>query len=391
MTRRSGMPPGARWVDLPSGARRVELVTETGTDPRTGRRRQTRRRFRTVKEASDAYLEIAAAARLGRYVARSSVTVKELSDDWIASRHGLRATTVAGYRQVLKPAVDAFGNLPASRLEKRHVVYLVKELQRGFGSRADGKPRKPWRPRSLNLMLFVLGSVLGDAVAQGVLTRNVVALVDRVPSQRKEMATFTEDEVRLLLKSVFDTEMEHVWHLALYGLRRGELAGLRWEDVDDVEGVLQICRTRVAVDGHAQISLPKTATSGRTLPVSSDLRAVLARARARQARDAELAGAAYAASGFVAVDKLGGALHPETLSDRWDHALAAAGVRRIRLHDARHTCGTLLHLQGVPVALISAWLGHADAAFTMKVYVHSQPDVLNEVKRYFERDSDEDT
>jgi integrase len=148
-------------------------------------------------------------------------------------------------------------------------------------------------------------------------------------------------------------------------------------------------RARVAVDGRAELSLPKTSNSGRTLPISADLRAVLARAKLRQARGAELAGNAYERSGFVAVDKLGRALHPETLSARWDEALAAAGVRRIRLHDARRTCGTLLHLQGVPVALISAWLGHADAAFTMKVHVHSQPDVLNEVKRYFERDPGE--
>ena len=141
----------------------------------------------------------------------------------------------------------------------------------------------------------------------------------------------------------------------------------------------------VTVDGVAEVSLPKTATSGRTLPISSDLRAVLDRARARRRRDKARAGDAYSESGYLAVDKLGGPLHPETLSARWDDALASAGVPRIRFYDARHTCGTLLHLQGVPVAVISAWLGHADASFTMKVYVHSQPDVLNDVKKHFER------
>jgi hypothetical protein len=68
--------------------------------------------------------------------------------------------------------------------------------------------------------------------------------------------------------------------------------------------------------------------------------------------------------------------------------IGSAGAPRIRFHDARHTCGTLLHLQGVPVAVISAWLGHSDAAFTMKVYVHSQPDMLNDVKKHFERGCD---
>ncbi len=103
-----------------------------------------------------------------------------------------------------------------------------------------------------------------------------------------------------------------------------------------------------------------------------DLVGVLSRAAARQARDAELAGGAYEASGLIVVDKLGGPLHPETLSSRWKSLVARAGLRYIRLHDARHTCGALLHLQGVPVAVISAWLGHADAAFPMRTYVHSQ-------------------
>ncbi|MEQ7127067.1 tyrosine-type recombinase/integrase [Actinopolymorpha sp. B11F2] len=56
--------------------------------------------------------------------------------------------------------------------------------------------------------------------------------------------------------------------------------------------------------------------------------------------------------------------------------VGAAKVRKIRLHDARHTCGTLMHLQGVPIAVIAAWLGHADSAFTMRTYVHSQDEAL---------------
>ena len=69
--------------------------------------------------------------------------------------------------------------------------------------------------------------------------------------------------------------------------------------------------------------------------------------------------------------------HPDTVSDYWAAACAKAGVKRIRLHDARHTCGTLMHLEhNVPVAIISAWLGHADTAFTMRTYVHNQPQKL---------------
>jgi integrase len=85
----------------------------------------------------------------------------------------------------------------------------------------------------------------------------------------------------------------------------------------------------------------------------------------------------YERSGYVVVDPLGRRYHPDTVSDYWAAACAKAGVKRIRLHDARHTCGTLMHLEhNVPVAIISAWLGHADTAFTMRTYVHNQPEKL---------------
>lgn len=106
------------------------------------------------------------------------------------------------------------------------------------------------------------------------------------------------------------------------------------------------------------------------------LAAALRSARAVQAADRLALGEMYQASGYVVVDEAGDPLSPHALTSRWSRMLKAAGVRHIRLHDARHTCGTLMHLENVPIALISAWLGHASKAFTMATYVHSQPDAL---------------
>jgi integrase len=133
---------------------------------------------------------------------------------------------------------------------------------------------------------------------------------------------------------------------------------------------------------------PKTSSGLRVLPLTPDLVAVLRRAKERQADDARLAGRTYRRSVYVIVDQLGSALHPETLSSRREALLRAAGLRRIRLHGARHTCGTLLHLQGVPVAVIAAWLGHADPAFTMRTYVHSQDHALRDAAEALRRRSD---
>jgi integrase len=96
------------------------------------------------------------------------------------------------------------------------------------------------------------------------------------------------------------------------------------------------------------------------------------RASARYAAERLALGSAHADSGYVAVNEAGEPYTPDTLTRMWRKLAAAAGVRPIRLHDARHSCGTALHLRGVPLAVIAKWLGHADAETTARIYAHSQ-------------------
>jgi integrase len=87
-------------------------------------------------------------------------------------------------------------------------------------------------------------------------------------------------------------------------------------------------------------------------------------------------GASHRDSGYVAVNEIGEPYSPDTLTRMWLKMAKAAGVRPIRLHDARHSCGTALHPRGVPLAVIAKWLGHADASVTAPIYAHSQDDAL---------------
>src|SRR5215207_7465662 len=85
-------------------------------------------------------------------------------------------------------------------------------------------------------------------------------------------------------------------------------------------------------------------------------------------------------------DETGQPYHPNLLTFRWRRMLDSLGIKRVRLHDARHTCGTMMHLREVPIAVIAAWLGHASAAFTMAVYTHAQDDALKGAGASFRRD-----
>ena len=140
-----------------------------------------------------------------------------------SSRHGLRATTSRD------TAGAEAGDCRARRVPRSDWRSARRCLVTSCSpdrARSNGKPRGAWGPRSINLMLFVLGRYWGCDVAGS--ARPQRGWSGRpVPNRRKAMDTFTEEEVRQLLKSIRDDDLEHVWHLALYGLRRGELAGLR--------------------------------------------------------------------------------------------------------------------------------------------------------------------
>jgi integrase len=96
-------------------------------------------------------------------------------------------------------------------------------------------------------------------------------------------------------------------------------------------------------------------------------------------------GQGYGPGEYVACDEMGRPYHPNLLTFRWGRMLDDLGIERVRLHDARHSCGTLMQLRGVPIAVIAAWLGHASAAFTMAVYAHNQDNALKAAAGSFGR------
>ena len=218
--------------------------------------------------------------------------------------------------------------------------------------------------------------VLADGVQQGLVSRNVSEHVAHVAVRHRGVDTYTEQEVQTILAAIADDRLGHAWELALSGLRRGEIAGLRWCDIDLNARTLSVANNRVDAGGAAVENDPKSAMSRRTLPLPDRLVSVLKGAKTRQARERLALGADGGPWEYVVCNEAGLPYHPQVLSRYWRAAAKAAGMREIKLHAARHTCATLMHLQGVPVAIIAAWIGHKDASLTMKLYAHSQDDAL---------------
>lgn len=204
--------------------------------------------------------------------------------------------------------------------------------------------------------------------------RNVAALVERPRQIKPQMKRWGEDEMRTFLRTAAEDRLHAAWRLSLYDLRRGEVMGLRWCDVDLDGASVTVAQSRMTVDGHEVIDTPKSARSARTLPLDDALVSALRALHTRQSAERLAAGAAYdGTSSLIVTDELGKPWRPELYSDTFGRLAAKAGVPPIRLHDCRHTALSIMVDQLVPISVVSAWAGHADPAFTLRQYVHPTP------------------
>lgn len=364
---------------------RYRVKVDVGAHPETGKRQQAKRHCRTEQEARKVLAELQNKAVTGTYVSPSKVTVDQVCANYIAGRHNLRDSSLAKLAYDLAPLRERHGKLPVQKLTMAHVDRLVTDLVAGGTKTAKGRTRRPWSPVAVNKVISTIDQVLDDALDQKIVTSNVAAKVARVSSAQKDVDTFTDDEVGQLRSQFSKDRIGHAWELALYGLRRGEIAGLRWADVDLKAKTLAVANNRVSAGGSTVENDPKSHASRRELPLPARLVTVLRAAKKRQAAERLALGVHYGSGEYVVSNEIGEPYNPAVLSRYWADAVKAAGVRHIKLHGGRRTAATLMHLDGVPVAVIAAWIGHSDPTLTLRVYAHSQDDALKAAGRSLDR------
>ncbi|SIJ61492.1 phage integrase family protein [Mycobacteroides abscessus subsp. bolletii] len=274
-----------------------------------------------------------------------------------------------------------FGNAGEKALAR--LVASGEVVRPARGRYAAARPADPARPkvaggasaRTVVTMLVVLSSALDDAIAQGLVARNVAKLVKRPKVTAVEMATWTPEQAATFRAHVSDDRLAACWLLTLAGLRRSEVLGLRWDDVDHDAGTITIAQGRVVVGGGTVTGAPKSVRSARTLPMPSDVLVALRAFKTRQAEEHLALGGGWPDTGLVAVNADGSPIRPETYSKAFAAHCVAAGVPVIRLHDVRHTAATMLLDGGTTPSATAKWLGH-DPAITLRVYGHVYDDAL---------------
>ncbi|MFI9327820.1 tyrosine-type recombinase/integrase [Kitasatospora sp. NPDC052868] len=299
----------------------------------------------------------------------------------IAALH-VRPNTLAGYRVAVN--VHLIPGVGAHRLEKlepEHLERLYKKMQDG-GS----------KPATAHQAHRTIRTALNQAIRRGHLTRNVASLAVAPKVEEEEVEPYEVEEVQALLLESGKNRNSGRWAIALaLGLRQGEALGLQWRDIDLERGSLRVRQARQRpkyrhgctapcgrkhagrcperVQTNADAALTKSRAGKRLIGLPDQLVKLLRLHKEEQDRERLVARQEWVEGGWVFASETGHPLIPRTDWDRWKELLVAAGIRDGRLHDARHTAGTILLLLGVPERIVMDIMGWSSTAMAHR-YQH---------------------
>ena len=224
----------------------------------------------------------------------------------------------------------------------------------------------------------IIYQALKYALKTDMVTQNVAMKVDRPRKNSFQPNFLTAEEMQQMFEIIKGTKMQlPVMVAAFYGLRRGEVLGLKWDAIDFNRGTLTIKRTvtQVKIDGKYQIieqDSAKTKSSMRTLPLVGSFKEYFEEAKKAQEFNKKVCGDSYNYDydGYVFVNEIGERMKPDYLTTAFPEYLKRHGMKKIRFHDLRHSCASLLLANGVPLKQIQEWLGHSDFSTTANIYAH---------------------
>jgi integrase len=345
--------------------------------------------YRTQREQKAAAAALQADIDRGRSTAPSALTIGAyLRDEWLPARRN--ADLSPNMRELDEITVEAWilrhldNDLPVQKVTSRHLDNLFATLrERG------GRNGQPLKGKTVRNIYTTLHRALADAVRRGYVTANVADAID--PPARDdsvERVAWSRDEVRAFLNVTAEDRLHAVWRIALTtGLRRGELVGLTWDDVDDDS--ITIAR-QVLIrpgGGPGRVYVRSTTKSRRVRRVRIDeaTAADLRRWKAEQAAERLAFGQPWKTDGglgieapWIVTEGTGDVVQPDTLLARWKRLVKVAGVTPIGLHGARHSFAEIALASGARLDVVSRALGHASIATTGNIYTHDSDEAARE-------------
>ena len=290
--------------------------------------------------------------------------------EWLEIAKGrLAVATYSSYAAMIKRPVGPYfrqRNLTLRELEARHLQMFYSEMLRKV------------KPNTVIHYHAIIHSALKYAVKTDMLVQNVADKMDRPKKNSFQPVFLSAEEMQKMFEALRGTKLElPVLVAAFYGFRRGEVLGLKWDAIDFERGTISVIRTvtTITVDGkqtEIEQQSAKTKSSLRTLPLIGSFREYFLQVKEAQELNKQICGNCYnhEYDGFVFVDELGERMRANYLTSAFPKFLEDHGLRRMRFHDLRHSCASLLLANGVPLKHIQEWLGHSDFTTTANIYAH---------------------
>ena len=284
-------------------------------------------------------------------------------------RSSVEKTTFSSYTQMVKGKIAPYfrnTGLTLDGIQAKHIQsFYLHEL-------------KTVSPGTVIHYHANIHKALKYAVKMDLIPFNPADKVERPKKQRYIADYYRQEELERLLEASKDHPYSLLIQMtAFYGLRRGEVVGLKWDAIDFEQGTISVKRTVTStiIDGKYQEfeqQSAKTKSSLRTLPLIGSFREYFMQVKEAQELNKQVCGNCYnyEYDGFVFVDELGERMRVEYLTNAFPKFLESHGLRRMRFHDLRHSCASLLLANGVPLKHIQEWLGHSDFTTTANIYAH---------------------
>jgi integrase len=311
----------------------------------------------------------------GTFVRPDKRSLAEYLRAWFAALD-LAPNTLAEYRmEIEKRIVPWIGH--------HKTADVTPELLDAFYIRLTGEGGRTGEglsPRSVRLVHTILSKAFSDGMRRGTLSQNPASRATAPKQRRREFKTWNAAELRAFLEASKGDRLYPLWFLvATTGMRRSELLGLRWHDLDLEAGRLSIQQRVVLVDAKPVVLFgTKRESSRRLLKLDRATVQVLASWRVAQIEERLAAGEKWDDTGLVFTQATGAGMHPERVSRRFCLLRERAGLPAIRFHDLRHTYATLALQAGVPVKVVSERLGHKTTGITENLYLHVTPQMAED-------------
>jgi integrase len=348
-----------------------------GIDPTTGKRKQQWVSVKgTKKDAEKRLSELLHQLNTGSFIRPEKTILAEYLERWLKDYAwpNLAPRTAEVYEYITNVhLIPCLGNIPLTQLKPEHLQrYYSDRLLRGRWDTKGGLS-----PRSVRHHHMTLHIALQTAVKWGLLQRNPADVVSPPKAKKPEIQTWDEYEIRRFLDATKDSVYYPIFYLALFtGLRRSELLALRWQDMDSLYCQLYISRSMHHLKtGQIVFRQPKSTKGNRTVALSPSTLKILREYRQRREAEAVILAKSITDNDLVFCHLDGSPLLPGTISHAWDKAVRHAGIRVIRLHDARHTHASYMLKQGIHPKVVQERLGHSSIQVTLDTYSHVAPGI----------------